>query len=62
MINLFGHNIEVITEMICRNSPVNHNTLVQEARVDWMARNNIVHVDDAYVLCTRCGKALSLKL
>lgn len=62
MINLFGHKIEVITEMRCRNSPVDHNTLVQEARVDWIARNAVIHVDDAFVLCTRCGKALSLKL
>lgn len=62
MINIFGHNVEVITEMHCRNSPVDHGKLVGEARVDWQARNNIVHVDDAFVLCTRCGKALSLKL
>lgn len=62
MLELFGHTIELTTDMQCVNSPEDHSKLVHEARQDWTARNNTIHVNDAYVLCTRCGKALSLTI
>jgi len=60
MIHAFGHNVEITEAEQCTMSSVNHKTLMHEARVDRQKRG--FNVDESYVLCTRCRKAISLKI
>lgn len=60
MVRAFGRNIEVVTERQCQRSAEDHLKLIHEARLDRQKRGR--DVDESYVLCLRCGKALSLKI
>lgn len=55
-----GHPVEITQEIQCTRSDTSHRKLVQDARVDRQRRN--FDVDESYVLCTRCVKALPLKI
>lgn len=60
MIFIFGHEVTTTDDPQCRRSDTDHKKLVHEARV---ARQSInFNVEDSFVLCTRCGLALALKI
>lgn len=61
MIYLFGHNVQVTDERQCRRSALDHRELVHEARVD-RQKHGFQNIDADYVLCMRCGMAISLEL
>jgi len=60
MIYVLGHPAEVTTERQCTRSTIDHIQLRNEARVARQEQN--FDVDSSYVLCMRCGKAISLKV
>lgn len=60
MVYLFGHDVEVTSERQCRRSATDHMTLVHEARVDRQKKQ--FNVEESYVLCMMCGKAISLNV
>jgi hypothetical protein len=57
-ISIMGHEVEVVTDKVCQRSPEDHVKLKHEARADRAARG--FNVNESFVLCGRCGKAVSL--
>jgi hypothetical protein len=60
MIYVLGHPAEVTTEKQCQRSATDHIELKHAARKDRQERH--FDVDSSFVLCMRCGKALSLRI
>lgn len=60
MIYVFGTKAEVTTERQCTRSDQDHVLLRNEARVD--RQKNNFNVDDSFVICMRCVKAVSLRV
>jgi len=60
MITFFGTQIEVTSERQCQRSSADHRALVHEARLDRQKTGH--NVDESYVICGHCVKALSLKI
>ena len=59
MIYVLGHEVVVGSERQCTRSGDDHLKLKQEARADRQRLG--FNVDDSFVLCLRCGMAISLK-
>jgi hypothetical protein len=59
MIYVMGHPAEVTTERVCQRSGDDHIKLKHAARRDRQQLK--FDVDESFVLCLRCGKAIALK-
>ena len=60
MVRFFGHKIEITEAEQCTMSNINHRELLHKARVDRQAKG--FDTDESYVICTRCRKAIPLKI
>jgi hypothetical protein len=57
--NYFGVDIAITSDRYCQRSATDHKILASEARID--RRNKGFNVDESYVLCLHCRKAIALK-
>lgn len=58
MLYVFGHPAEVTADRVCVRSGDDHTKLKHEARSERQKLN--FNVDESFVLCLRCGKAIPL--
>lgn len=58
MLYAFGHPVEVTEERVCTRSGDDHILLKQAARKDRQEKD--FNVNESFVICLRCGKALEL--
>lgn len=60
MIYVFGHPAEITKDRQCTRSATDHFTLRNDARVARQQKN--FNVDESFVICMQCGKAISLRV
>lgn len=59
MIYVLGHPAKITEDRVCTRSGDDHIKLKHEARADRQEKH--FNIDDSFVLCLRCGMALSLR-
>jgi hypothetical protein len=60
MIYVMGHPAKITADRVCTRSGDDHIKLKHEARADRQRLE--FNVDDSFVLCLRCGQAVSLRV